>query len=54
MAEDNGHRVISREYPDGRRIIAAVRDTDDPNQKSDEEILDLVEAHFERDQHDGE
>ncbi|MFI9154521.1 hypothetical protein [Streptomyces sp. NPDC053367] len=45
----DAYHTISREYPDGRRIIAVVTDTDDPVQKSDEEILDDLEALMEKD-----
>lgn len=49
MAEDNDYRAISREYPDGRRIIVSVKNTDDPGQKTDEEILDAFERFVARD-----
>lgn len=41
-----GHRIISREFPDGRRIIAAV--TDEPGSGSDEEILDAIQADMDK------
>jgi hypothetical protein len=39
----DSHRVISREYPDDRRIIVVVEDTDTPDRKSDDEILNAIE-----------
>ncbi|CAM5590662.1 hypothetical protein [Streptomyces purpurascens] len=47
------YRAISREYPDGRRIITVVKNTNEPGQKSDEEILDRIEAEFDRDRRNG-
>jgi hypothetical protein len=44
MADDNGKniRVISRDLPDGGRIIIALDDTTDP--ADDEAVLDRSEA----------
>ncbi|MFF7452132.1 MULTISPECIES: hypothetical protein [unclassified Streptomyces] len=43
MAE---HRIVSRDFPDGRRIIAAV--TDEPGRPSDEEMLDTIQADMDK------
>lgn len=40
------HRIITRDFPDGRRIIAAV--TNEPGNGSDEEILDAIEADMDK------
>ncbi|MFD9444970.1 hypothetical protein [Streptomyces sp. NPDC060001] len=38
------YRAISREYPDGRRIIVSVRDTGTIDPATDEATLDRFEA----------
>jgi hypothetical protein len=45
MADSPAHRIISRDLPDGGRILAAVTSTDDTG---DEELLDRIEADMDR------
>ena len=41
MADDKDFRIISRDSPDGSRVIAAVRDSGETD-KTDDEILDAL------------
>lgn len=43
MPDNSDFRIISRDIPNGGRLIAAVKNTDDPEQATDEEILDRLE-----------
>ncbi|MFF3310508.1 hypothetical protein [Streptomyces sp. NPDC002952] len=43
MPDDSNYRIISRELPGDRRLLACVR-TGGPNEKSDEELLDAIQA----------
>jgi len=45
MAGSPEHRIITREFPDGRRILAAVTNTDETG---DEQLLDRIEADMDR------
>lgn len=42
MADEHEHRIISREFPDGRRIIASIDGSANPDE--DEALLDKIEA----------
>jgi ArsR family metal-binding transcriptional regulator len=53
MADDKEYRTISREYPDGSRIITVVKNTGEADERADEELLDRLEEHFEHDRRNG-